>query len=170
MSMWRAKRLALALATAVAALGGGCTAVADASKARPPMPAAGAAPQPTFVNPILPGANGEPTFANPILSGMNPDPSICRVGADFYLVTSSFEYFPGVPIFHSRDLVNWRQIGHCLTRPSQLPLEKAPCSAGIFAPTIRYHNGRFYMVTTNVTKAKHLIVPATDPAGEWSEP
>jgi alpha-N-arabinofuranosidase len=113
--------------------------------------------------------------SNPILPGFYPDPSICRVGDDFYLVTSSFEYFPGVPVFHSRDLVNWRQIGHCLTEQSQLPLDKCPCSGGIFAPTIRHHAGRFYMITTNVSakrpdKRRHFFVHAERPAGPWSQP
>jgi len=110
------------------------------------------------------------SFSNPIIPGFHPDPSICRVGEDFYLVTSSFEYFPGVPLFHSRDLVHWRQLGHCLTRPSQLPLEKCRASGGIYAPTIRYHDGIFYMVTTNVTGGGHFYVWTRDPAGEWSEP
>ncbi len=109
-------------------------------------------------------------YTNPILSGFYPDPSICRVGNDYYLVTSSFEYFPGVPIFHSRDLVHWRQIGHCLTRSSQLPLSGAPSSGGIYAPTIRYHNGTFYMVTTNVGGGGHFYVCTPHPEGEWSEP
>jgi xylan 1,4-beta-xylosidase len=109
-------------------------------------------------------------YTNPIIPGFYPDPSICGVEQDYYLVTSSFEYFPGVPIFHSRDLVHWKQIGHCLTRASQLPLENAGSSRGIFAPTIRYHNGRFYMVTTNVSVGKHFFVYTDDPTGEWSEP
>src|SRR5882724_5865044 len=91
------------------------------------------------------------TFRNPILAGFHPDPSLCRVGDDYYLVTSTFEYFPGVPIFHSRDLVNWRQMGHCLTRASQLPLNNAKSSHGIFAPTLRHHDGVFYLITTNVS-------------------
>lgn len=108
---------------------------------------------------------------NPILPGFYPDPSICRVGDDFYMVTSSFSYFPGVPIFHSRDLKNWEQIGHVLDRPSQLWLTYEDISAGIFAPTIRYHDGIFYMITTNMTGGpKNFIVTATDPAGPWSEP
>ena len=107
---------------------------------------------------------------NPIIPGFYPDPSICRVGEDFYLVTSSFEYFPGVPIFHSRDLVHWRQIGHCLTRDSQLPLHHARSSDGIYAPTLRYHNGWFYMITSNMTSGGHFYVKTQDPAGEWSEP
>ena len=109
-------------------------------------------------------------FRNPILPGFYPDPSICRVGEDFYLVTSSFAYFPGVPILHSRDLVHWRQIGNVLDRPGQLPLEGAEVSRGIFAPTIRHHNGTFYMITTNVSDGGNFVVTATDPRGPWSDP
>ena len=90
-------------------------------------------------------------YTNPIISGMNPDPSICRVGKDFYLVTSTFEYFPGLPVYHSTDLVHWEQIGHVLTRESQLKLPLGnPNCIGIYAPTLRYHEGRFYCVVTNV--------------------
>jgi alpha-N-arabinofuranosidase len=110
------------------------------------------------------------TYRNPVIAGFHPDPSLCRVGDDYYLVTSSFEYFPGVPIFHSRDLVHWRQIGHCLTRDSQLPLAGVMSSGGIWAPTLRYHAGRFYMITTNMPRYGHFFVTASDPAGEWSEP
>jgi len=110
------------------------------------------------------------TFKNPILPGFYPDPSICRVKEDYYLVTSSFAYFPGVPIFHSKDLVNWEQIGHVLDRVSQLPLDGQEQSAGIFAPTIRYNNGIFYTITTNVGHGGNFFVTATDPAGPWSEP
>lgn len=112
-------------------------------------------------------------FRNPVLPGFYPDPSICRVGEDYYLVTSTFEYFPGVPVFHSRDLVHWRQIGHALSRPSQLNLDHVPPSYGIFAPTIRYHDRLFYVVTTwaDVNRKLHnFIVTASDPAGDWSEP
>jgi xylan 1,4-beta-xylosidase len=109
-------------------------------------------------------------YTNPVIPGFYPDPSVCRVGEDYYLVTSSFEYFPGVPVFHSRDLVHWCQIGHCLTRPSQLPLQHARSSGGIYAPTIRYHDGTFYMITTNVTGGGNFVVHTDDPAGEWSEP
>jgi xylan 1,4-beta-xylosidase len=109
-------------------------------------------------------------YQNPIIPGFHPDPSVCRVGEDYFLVTSSFEFFPGVPLFHSRDLIHWQQIGHCLTRESQLPLHNANCSAGIFAPTIRHHQGRFYMVTTNVSKGGNFFVWTDDPYGEWSEP
>jgi xylan 1,4-beta-xylosidase len=109
-------------------------------------------------------------YRNPIIPGFHPDPSIVRVGEDYYLVTSSFEFFPGVPVFHSRDLVHWRQIGHALTRPEQLPLEKARVSGGIYAPTIRYHDGTFYMITTNVDGGGNFFVTAKDPAGPWSDP
>lgn len=110
------------------------------------------------------------TFTNPILPGFYPDPSICRVGGDYYLVTSSFSYFPGLPIFHSPDLVNWKQLGHVLDRPSQLDLDGVGHSHGIFAPTIRYFNRLFYVITTNVTKGGNFIVTAENPAGPWSEP
>lgn len=107
---------------------------------------------------------------NPVIPGFYPDPSICRVGDDYFLVTSSFEYFPGVPLFHSRDLVEWTQIGHCLTRQSQLPLHRVRSSGGIYAPTIRYHGGKFYMVTTHVDHGGNFIVVTDDPYGAWSEP
>ncbi|WP_066195761.1 MULTISPECIES: glycoside hydrolase family 43 protein [Gracilibacillus] len=114
------------------------------------------------------------TFKNPIIPGFYPDPSVCRVEEDYYLVTSSFEYFPGVPIFHSKDLVNWRQLGHVLDRPEQLNLDQTPFSRGIYAPTIRYHNGTFYMITTFVVSPtgarRNFYVTASDPAGPWSNP
>jgi alpha-N-arabinofuranosidase len=110
------------------------------------------------------------TFENPIIPGYYPDPSICRVGDDYYTVHSTFEYFPGVPVFHSKDLVHWRQIGHVLTRKSQLNLDRMRSSGGIFAPTIRYHNGTFYMVTTSVGGGGNFYVTATNAAGPWSEP
>lgn len=109
-------------------------------------------------------------YKNPIIPGFHPDPSVCRASGAFYLVTSSFEYFPGVPIFYSKDLVNWKQIGHCLTRESQLPLHQSKSSMGIFAPTIRYHQGRFYMITTNLSIGKNFFVWTENPEGPWSEP
>ena len=75
----------------------------------------------------------------PILKGFHPDPSICRVGDDFYLVTSTFEFYPGVPVFHSRDLIRWELINYCLTRPDQVDLTGVSASGGIWAPTIRCH-------------------------------
>lgn len=115
-----------------------------------------------------PPAQGE--YYNPILAGFYPDPSICRRGDDFYLVNSTFAYFPGVPIFHSTDLVTWNQIGHVLDRPSQLNLDGLPVSSGIFAPAITHHDGVFYMITTNVQGIGNFFVTANDPAGPWSDP
>ena len=115
-------------------------------------------------------------YRNPIVPGYNPDPSICRVGDTFYLVNSTFEFFPGVPLCTSKNLVNWQLIGHVLDRESQLPLAGSTPSGGIFAPTIRYHDGLFYMITTNVNimfgsgRTGNFIVHAKDPAGPWSEP
>ena len=110
------------------------------------------------------------TFKNPVMPGFYPDPSICRVGDDYYLVNSTFEYFPGVPIHVSKDLIHWRQIGHCLTSKSQLNLDGIRSSGGIYAPTIRHHNGIFYMVTTLIDGGGNFYVTATDPAGPWSDP
>ena len=114
---------------------------------------------------------GEPQgFRNPVLPGFHADPSVCRAGDDFYLVNSTFQYFPGVPVFHSKDLVNWEQVGNCLTRPSQVDLKGTDGNNGIYAPTIRYNNGRFYMVTTVFPSRRHFYVWTDNPAGEWSEP
>ena len=104
---------------------------------------------------------------------MNPDPSICRVGDDFYLVTSTFEYYPGLPIYHSRDLVNWKIIGHALATPESNPLKGAGTSGGQYAPTLRYNDGAFYIIGTNYGgEGSHgiSIVSAKDPAGPWSDP
>jgi xylan 1,4-beta-xylosidase len=105
------------------------------------------------------------TYQNPVIAGFYSDPSVCRVGEDYYLVTSTFQFFPGVPVFHSKDLVNWEQIGHCLDRKEQLPR-----GMNIFACTIRHHNGTFYMITTNTSNGGNFYVTATDPAGPWSDP
>lgn len=114
-------------------------------------------------------------FCNPVLPGFYPDPSICRVEDDYYLVTSTFAYFPGVPIFHSRDLLNWKQIGNILDRPSQLNLDGLRHSQGIYAPTLRWNKGVFYVITTLVGNPQNgqtgnFIVTATDPSGPWSDP
>ncbi|MFY1649455.1 glycoside hydrolase family 43 protein [Solwaraspora sp. WMMB762] len=111
-------------------------------------------------------------FTNPVLPGFHPDPSVCRVGDDYYLACSSFEYFPGVPIFHSRDLVNWAQIGNVLDRPGQLAIPASTLSSGgVYAPTLRHHDGRFWLITTNVADGGgNLLVTAVDPAGPWSDP
>ena len=107
---------------------------------------------------------------NPIIRGFYPDPSVCKADGKYYMVCSSFEYFPGVPLFESEDLINWKQIGHCLTRKTQVDLHEINSSGGVFAPTIRYNNGRFYMVTTNDTYHKNFYVYTDNIYGEWSEP
>lgn len=107
---------------------------------------------------------------NPIMPGFYPDPSICAVGDDYYLCNSTFSYFPGLSVMHSKDLAHWEQIGNVLDRNSQLPLEGADHSQGLFAPTIRYNNGVFYVICTNVTHGGNFIVTATNPEGPWSEP
>ena len=114
------------------------------------------------------------TFRNPIITGMNPDPSICRVGDDFYLVTSTFEYFPGLPVYHIKDLVHWKLIGHALSRPENNPLMGCNASiGGQYAPTLRYHDGTFYVIGTNYGgKGSQGVfyVTAKNPAGPWSNP
>ena len=110
-------------------------------------------------------------YYNPILAGFYPDPSICRVGDTYYLVNSSFTFFPGVPLSTSKDLVNWKSAGHVLDRPSQVPLKGQHVSGGIFAPAISYNkkNKTFYMITTNVG-AGNFFVKSKDPSKGWSEP
>lgn len=109
-------------------------------------------------------------YQNPVLRGFYPDPSICCVDGVYYMVCSSFQYFPGVPLFESRDLVNWTQIGHVLTRKGQIMLEKIASSGGAFAATIRHHAGRFYVTTTNNTTQQNFYVWTEDIHGQWSEP
>lgn len=108
-------------------------------------------------------------YQNPVVKGFYPDPSVCAANGKFYMVCSSFQYFPGVPLFESSDLVNWKQIGYVLTRKSQVMLHKINSSGGVFAPTIRFNNGRFYMVTTNDTTHQNFYVYTDDIYGEWSE-
>jgi xylan 1,4-beta-xylosidase len=109
-------------------------------------------------------------YLNPILQGFYPDPSIVRVGQDYYMVNSSFLYFPGVPVFHSRDLVNWTQIGSAVDRPSQMDLGKLGVSRGVFAPDISYHDGTWYLVNTCVDCGGNYVLTARSPAGPWSDP
>ncbi|MDH7603391.1 MAG: glycoside hydrolase family 43 protein [Melioribacter sp.] len=109
-------------------------------------------------------------FANPILAGFYPDPSICRVGNDYYLVNSTFAYFPGIPIFQSKDLVNWKLIGHVIDRVEQANFNGLGVSRGIFAPAISYHNGIFYVTCTLVDAGGNFVVTAKDPKGPWSNP
>ena len=107
---------------------------------------------------------------NPIIPGFYPDPSICRVGDDFYLITSSFGIFPGIPVFKSRDLANWEQIDNALDRVGQHYVSGESFSGGVMAPTIRYHDGVFYIIVTNHSAGGNLIITATNPAGPWSDP
>lgn len=109
-------------------------------------------------------------YRTPILTGFYPDPSICRVGEDYYLISSTFAYFPGIPIFHSRDLVNWRQIGHVVHRPDQLKFDGLGITRGIFAPAISHYDGTFYVTCTMVDGGGNFLMTATDPAGPWSDP
>ncbi len=122
------------------------------------------------------------TFTNPILPGGYPDPSIVRVGDDFYLVNSSFEYFPGLPIHHSRDLINWKLVGYALQNPDyyrdEVNLTDVQSDGGIHAPSIRHHNGAFHVITTNVyspadgspTRMVNFVVTAKQVEGPWSKP
>lgn len=109
-------------------------------------------------------------YHNPVVPGFYPDPSVCKVKDTYYLVASSFEYFPGIPIFKSKDLINWTSLGSVLTKKSQLPLSGSDGHGGIYAPTIRYHNGVFYVVSTNVDHGGHFYVTTTNPQEGWSEP
>lgn len=114
---------------------------------------------------MAPDTTAKVTYTNPVIPGFYPDPSVCRVSDDYYLVNSTFEYYPGVPVFHSKDLIHWNQIGHCIHRKDQIEGE-----INIFAPTIRYHEGTFYMITTNVSHGGNFYVTAQNPAGPWSDP
>jgi len=112
------------------------------------------------------GLNG----ANPLLPGFNPDPSIVRADDAYYLVTSTFEYLPGIPVYRSTDLVEWTQIGNVATRPEQVELKEVPTPGGVWAPTIRYRDGVFYVIVTVMLGGRGCVVfTATDPAGPWSD-
>lgn len=115
-------------------------------------------------------AQNKNEFTNPILAGFYPDPSICRVGNDYYLVNSTFSYYPGITVFHSTDLVHWKLIGYVLDRPEQFNLDGQGVSRGIFAPAIRYHDGTFYVTCTLVDIGGNFVATAKDPAGPWSNP
>lgn len=109
-------------------------------------------------------------YTNPVIPGFYPDPSVCFANGKYYLAASTFQYFPGVALFESDDLVNWEQFGYALTRPEQVMLKNINSSGGVFAPTIRYNGGRFYMVTTNDTTHENFYVCTDDIYGEWSDP
>jgi len=109
-------------------------------------------------------------YRNPVLPGFHPDPSVCRVGGTFYLVTSSFHYFPGLPVWRSSNLAEWELIGHGISSREQLDLSGTPASRGLFAPTIREHRGRFYITCTEVDRLGNFIIQAERPEGPWSKP
>ncbi|MBB5518987.1 glycoside hydrolase family 43 protein [Amphiplicatus metriothermophilus] len=109
-------------------------------------------------------------YRNPVIAGFYPDPSVVQVGADYYLVNSTFAWFPGVPVFHSRDLVGWRQIANAIDRPGMVDFTGLGVSRGIFAATIEHHEGKYYIATTCVDCGDNFIITADDPAGPWSEP
>ena len=113
---------------------------------------------------------GADDYRNPILQGFYPDPSITRAGDDYYLVTSTFAFFPGIPVFRSRDLVSWTQIGNAIDRPDQLDFGRLGLSRGVFAPAIEHHDGLFYILNTCVDCGGNFIITTRDPAGPWSDP
>ena len=118
-----------------------------------------------FEQPLPPGH-----YRNPVLAGFHPDPAVTRAGDKFYLVNSTFTYYPGIPVFESEDLVHWKQIGNVIERPSQLDFDGLGVSRGVFAPTIAFHDGVFYVANTAVDSGGNFIATATDPAGPWSDP
>lgn len=109
-------------------------------------------------------------YRNPVVPGFSPDPSLVRVGEDFYLVTSTFSWFPGLPIYHSRDLVNWRQIGNAIDRPAQAGFAGLGVNRGLFAPTIHHEGGRFYILNTCIDCRGNFIISAERAEGPWSDP
>lgn len=113
---------------------------------------------------------GPSEYANPILQGFYPDPSILRVGRDYYLVNSTFAWFPGMPVFHSRDLVHWTQVGNAIDRPAQLDLSKTNSGLGLYAPDISFHGGKFYILNTCVACGGNFVITASRPEGPWSDP
>ena len=116
-------------------------------------------------------------ITNPILPGFNPDPSILRVGDDYYIATSTFEWYPGVCIHHSKDLINWQLIATPLNRLSQLDMRGNPDSCGVWAPCLSYKDGTYYLVFTDVKRfagdfkdTHNYYVSTTDIRGDWSDP
>lgn len=112
-------------------------------------------------------------YFNPVLSGFHPDPSICRRGGDYFLVNSTFTFYPAIPVWHSRDLVNWRRVGYAVDRPSQLALDSLRFNRGVYAPDISYnpHNDTFYIVNTCVDGVENYVIKCKDPlSGGWSDP
>jgi xylan 1,4-beta-xylosidase len=110
------------------------------------------------------------TLVNPVLAGFYPDPSVLKVGADYYLINSTFSYFPGIPVFHSKDLKNWKQIGNVIDRPKQMNFMGHRMTRGLFAPAIDFHNGTYYVTCTLIDRGGNFVVTAKNPAGPWSDP
>ena len=110
------------------------------------------------------------SYRNPVLPGFHPDPSIVRVGQDFYLVTSTFSFWPGLPIFHSRDLTNWRLVGHAIDRPGMIDTAGLGTNRGLFAPAITHHDGRFWILNTCIDCRGNFVISAERPEGPWSDP
>jgi xylan 1,4-beta-xylosidase len=122
-------------------------------------------------DPLPPGVTlGTGDYRNPILAGFYPDPSIARAGDAYYLVNSTFSYFPGLPVFRSTDLVHWTQIGNAVDRPDMVDFGKLGISRGLYAPAISFRDGRFWIVNTCVGCGGNFVITATDPAGPWSDP
>lgn len=119
----------------------------------------------TFAQPLPPGH-----YRNPVLAGFYPDPSVVRAGDAFYLVNSSFAYYPGIPVFESRDLVHWKPVGHVIAKPATLDFDGLNMSRGVFAPTIAYHDGTFYVVNTAMDAGGNFIATAKQAGGPWSDP
>ena len=116
------------------------------------------------------GADRMSSWPNPLIPGFNPDPSVVLVDGVYYLATSTFEYLPGIPIYRSTDLVEWTHIGNVATRPEQVAVEDVPTGGGVWAPTIRYRDGVFYVIVTIAMSPRGCVVfTATDPAGPWSD-
>lgn len=124
----------------------------------------------TYANREAGAAPAPGQYRNPILAGYYPDPSVVKVGADFYLVNSTFSWFPGIPVWHSRDLIHWTQVGNAIERPDQLDFTGIGMSKGVFAPAISHHDGTFYVINTCVDCGGNFIVTARDPKGPWSKP
>ena len=119
---------------------------------------------------ILEHPFGKPVYENPVMPGFYPDPSIVRTGDDYYLINSSFAYYPGIPVFHSKDLVSWQQIGNAIDRPGMLDFSGLATSRGVFAPQISYHDGLFWIINTCVDCKGNFVITAKNPAGPWSDP
>ena len=180
MTITQPRRLAAGMLAALAAL------ALAACSGQPSTPAAGQAAGEASADPAPPvhfdwfeytgrdAAFEEPLpeghFRNPILAGFHSDPSITAANGKFYLVASTFSFFPGIPVFESEDLVHWTQVGNAIHRPGQLDFDGLGMSRGVFAPAIEYHDGTFYVVNTSVDAGGNFFVTAKDPAGPWSDP